>query len=154
MYESIYAPDYYVLEHHGIKGQKWGVRRYQNSDGSLTETGKKRYLNSDQTWFNSAGQVRIDHAHARLRHPVATDVASAVGGAIGARTGVSASVLMAMNAGLITAANVPLASAAMISAPFAGAVAGYLLGERTLRKDSAFATKNWMYDRKMEAKTE
>ena len=31
------------LEHHGILGQKWGVRRYQNADGSLTEEGKKRY---------------------------------------------------------------------------------------------------------------
>ena len=30
------------LYHHGIKGQKWGVRRYQNKDGSLTPTGKKR----------------------------------------------------------------------------------------------------------------
>ena len=32
MRESCRAPDYYVLEHHGIKNQKWGVRRYQNSD--------------------------------------------------------------------------------------------------------------------------
>ena len=31
------------LEHHGIKGMKWGVRRYQNKDGSLTPQGKKRY---------------------------------------------------------------------------------------------------------------
>ena len=30
------------LYHHGVKGQKWGVRRYQNSDGSLTDNGKKR----------------------------------------------------------------------------------------------------------------
>lgn len=30
------------LKHHGIKGQKWGIRRYQNEDGSLTEEGKKR----------------------------------------------------------------------------------------------------------------
>ena len=29
--------------HHGIKGQKWGVRRFQNKDGSLTPAGKKRY---------------------------------------------------------------------------------------------------------------
>lgn len=31
------------LRHWGIKGQRWGVRRYQNPDGSLTEAGKKRY---------------------------------------------------------------------------------------------------------------
>lgn len=31
------------LYHHGVKGQKWGVRRYQNEDGSLTPAGKVRY---------------------------------------------------------------------------------------------------------------
>lgn len=31
------------LMHYGIKGQKWGVRRYQNKDGSLTKAGRKRY---------------------------------------------------------------------------------------------------------------
>lgn len=31
------------LYHHGVKGQRWGIRRYQNKDGSLTAYGKKRY---------------------------------------------------------------------------------------------------------------
>lgn len=35
------SPQAYLV-HHGIKGQKWGVRRYQNEDGSLTPAGKKR----------------------------------------------------------------------------------------------------------------
>lgn len=33
------------LAHFGIKGMKWGVRRYQKKDGSLTPAGKKRYYN-------------------------------------------------------------------------------------------------------------
>lgn len=33
----------YCITHAGIKGMKWGVRRYQNKDGSLTPAGKKRY---------------------------------------------------------------------------------------------------------------
>lgn len=38
--------EYYVngqLFHHGVKGQKWGVRRYRNEDGTLTAAGKKHY---------------------------------------------------------------------------------------------------------------
>lgn len=37
------------LYHSGIKGQKWGVRRYQNPDGTLTEAGKKRYRVNSST---------------------------------------------------------------------------------------------------------
>lgn len=35
------------LRHHGIKGQKWGIRRFQNKDGSLTPAGAKRYSADD-----------------------------------------------------------------------------------------------------------
>lgn len=37
---AIYNQEFY---HHGILGMKWGIRRFQNSDGSLTDAGKKRY---------------------------------------------------------------------------------------------------------------
>ena len=36
------------LYHHGIKGQQWGIRRFQNDDGSLTAAGRDRYLEGDQ----------------------------------------------------------------------------------------------------------
>lgn len=32
------------LQHHGVKGMRWGVRRYQNEDGSYTSIGKARYI--------------------------------------------------------------------------------------------------------------
>ena len=37
------------LEHYGIKGMHWGVRRFQNADGSLTAAGKKRYGSEDSS---------------------------------------------------------------------------------------------------------
>ena len=46
------------LAHHGILGMKWGVRRYQNEDGSLTAAGKKRYDKMEAYRTKLAGKAK------------------------------------------------------------------------------------------------
>lgn len=53
------------LYHHGIKGMKWGVRRFQRKDGSLTSAGKKRYLD-DPSVKSSKAKMESDRAKQRI----------------------------------------------------------------------------------------
>lgn len=45
---AIRAGDTNALWHHGIKGQRWGVRRFQNENGTLTDAGKRRYRDDSE----------------------------------------------------------------------------------------------------------
>lgn len=51
------------LYHHGINGQKWGVRRFQNEDGSLTEAGRDRYgISKKDTKWATKNRKKITNA--------------------------------------------------------------------------------------------
>ena len=62
---------YDELYHWGIKGQKWGVRRYRNEDGSLTEAGKKRYSPGKKV-AEKAGDAYKEHKRSISRYLEAT----------------------------------------------------------------------------------
>ncbi len=55
------------LYHHGIKGQKWGIRRFQNKDGTLTTAGKKRRIaNEASNYYKREADERKKYGMDRI----------------------------------------------------------------------------------------
>lgn len=63
---SLFSEAY--LEHHGILGMKWGVRRFENKDGSLTYAGKKRYRSTGlRSYIARKRNEKVDKSFKRWR---------------------------------------------------------------------------------------
>lgn len=74
------------LKHHGIKGQKWGVRRFQNEDGSLTKLGASRLGRDNDRYDAKTGKIKDPTGLSRSVHKqVAIDYANAKSGLNNAR---------------------------------------------------------------------
>lgn len=55
------------LQHYGILGMKWGIRRYQNEDGSLTEAGKRRLDRKDAKWAHRREKQIYDQTYRKSK---------------------------------------------------------------------------------------
>lgn len=72
--------EYSELYHHGIKGMRWGIRRYQNADGTLTPEGKRRYFNPDGS-LTREGQKNLNKRFGVGKHRLAAGLGLASAGA-------------------------------------------------------------------------
>ena len=76
------------LEHHGIKGQKWGLRRYQNDDGTLTEAGRLRY--GGKTHVSELDEDELNDLHAAREYQHKKKLAIGIGLGVGAAAAITA----------------------------------------------------------------
>lgn len=62
MWQYNYTPSSDELYHYGIIGMKWGIKRYQNPDGSLTPAGRRRLEKKDAKWAKKKSSKITDQA--------------------------------------------------------------------------------------------
>ena len=77
-----------TLKHYGIEGQKWGLRRYQNDDGTLTEAGRLRY--GGKTHVSELDEDELNDLHADREYQHKKKLAIGIGLGVGAAAAITA----------------------------------------------------------------
>ena len=119
------------LVHHGVKGQKWGVRRYQNPDGTLTEEGY-RYYGIKRRNFRERDNVKDTGRRSAISSAKSTAKSQAKWGAVGAVGTLVAGTFL----GAPAVAAASIAGAEYVASLGATTAAGALLG-RTQGRQAA-----------------
>lgn len=83
MWQYNQTPSSDELYHHGIKGMKWGVRKYQNANGSLTPAGKKRYAGSSGDARRALDNAKAERRTANKEYTKAFNKGTSLVGAFG-----------------------------------------------------------------------
>lgn len=126
-----YTDDYLV--HHGIKGQRWGIRRYQNKDGSLTPEGYKHWgfgmSRKERRKAKKDFKKEYEKEGARAGRKVGTAV-----GVLGSVPGVVATAAVFGTPALGVAAGAAYLASSVVSGHVAGKAIGSMQGNTAWKK--------------------
>lgn len=125
----------YELEHAGIKGMKWGVRRYQNPDGSLTDEGRRRY-----GYGSGSGGFASKNTQEHMRRGL--KIGAALGGVVGTASTAVAATMLAVPAAAIPAAAVSAGAMYASSYGISGAAIGAAIGSAATRHGRKYIERN------------
>ena len=111
------------LAHHGILGMKWGIRRYQNKDGTLTEEGRRRAGLGEARQVREEGKLKANSV--RRSTNVSAGIAKGRMTTAGITTGASAGLMAGATSGLIDELGFALMDIGLSEAAAAGIAFGF-----------------------------
>lgn len=128
------------LSHHGIKGQKWGVRRFQNADGSLTDEGYRHYGYGKRRGLFSPNTREKMKKGAKIGAAAGAVLGAGIAGTLLSGGGLPASIALQIGASQVAS----MTAAGALDGVRIGGIAGVIttsLGRRDIENNPALKTR-------------